>query len=152
VHAVFETDRNLGCALTPSGSEILERFTQIELVEIDGLEPRDQSVHGVVEPRGLVGDEARRVADTIGGIAVPRIGVTAAIRDRERQAANACDRLTELIVQLVGDQTPLLVDALLDEPAELASLFEPRLGFARLSLGFHFVLDCGRPSRQPRHL
>src|SRR5690606_21296762 len=50
----------------------------------------------------------------------------------------------ELVVQLVRDQTPLLLDALLDQPAELAPFLEPRLRLARLALGGDFVLDSLR--------
>src|SRR5690606_34741419 len=61
--------------------------------------------------------------------------------DREREAADRRHGLAELVVQLVRDQPALLLDPLLDQPAELAALLESRLRLARLALGGDLVLD-----------
>ena len=80
-------------------------------------EARNEAVHGVVEARGLVGDQSRGVGD--GGIARLR-------GDGEREAADRGDRLAELIVQLVRDESAFLLDALVRQRSHFPALLEPR--------------------------
>ncbi len=64
--------------------------------------------------------------------------------DGEREAADRGDRLAELVVQLVRDEPPLLLDALIGERGHFAALLEARLRIARLTLGAHLVLESRR--------
>src|SRR5690606_9882578 len=128
--------RYAGAAALPVADEVLEGLAEPERVERERLEPRNQAVHRVVETRRLVRDQPRGL-DALRR----RFGPG---RDRERETADGRHRLAELVVQLVRDQTPLLLDALLDQPAELAPFLEPRLRLARLALGGDFVLDSLR--------
>src|SRR5258708_13620979 len=65
-------------------------------------------------------------------------------RDRQRQAADRSDRLTEFVVQFVCDQAPLLFDALIRQGSHFAPFLEARLGIMRLALGENLVLHCLR--------
>ena len=104
------------------------RFSSVadkpERVERQRREARNEAVHGVVEARGFVGDQSRRVA---------RWRSIARLRgDGEREAADRGDRLAELIVQLVRDQSAFLLDALVRQRSHFPALLEARFRLVRL--------------------
>ena len=108
-------------AALPVAHQVLERRGQPERVERQRREPRNEAVHRVVEARRLVGDQPRRLASR-------RVACARLRGDGEREAADRGDRLAELIVQLVRDQAPFLLDALVGEraPSRAAPRAAPR--------------------------
>ncbi len=62
---VLEIDGHRDMAALPVAHQVLERGGEPERVERERREARNEAVHGIVEARGLVGDQPRRVADGV---------------------------------------------------------------------------------------
>src|ERR1700745_116216 len=108
--------------MLPIVHQALERLGEPKRIERGRCEARYEAVHGVIETGCLVADHARGPADArLGGLR----------RNGHGETPYGRDRLTEFIGQLVRDQMPLLLDALLDEQCELAALLETGTRFVR---------------------
>ena len=59
--------------------QVVERLGQAEAVEHQRRQARDQAVHGVVEPRRLVGDQPRRLLATAASTAPTRCAIDSAM-------------------------------------------------------------------------
>src|SRR5579885_1997444 len=86
-------------------NESIQGLGEAQCVEGYRRQPRYEAVHRIVETCRLIRDEAGRILQR-------RLGRLA--DDGLREAADRRYRLAELIVQLVGDQAALFLQALLD--------------------------------------
>ena len=91
-------------------------------------------MHRVVEPGAFVGHQL------CGGCGLD-IDRRHPPCQRQRHAAHGGDRLAQLVVQLAGDQAPLLLDVLLDATPQLAAVGELQLSVQRAALGRQVVLQ-----------
>ena len=100
-------------------------------------------MHRVIQTCSLLGNQAR-------GLPM-RITCGPLRHDGERETADCGNRLAELVVQFMRDQSSLLFDTLFDEVRHFAPLFELGLGLERLALGLYLILHglCHPVERAP---
>ena len=123
----FDRDRRM--ALTGAFDQVVQRFFEAEAVEYQRREPRDQTVHRVVQARGLFGDQPRCAFGL-------RVEAVDTLCDRQRHAANGGDGLAEFVMQLARDHAALVLDVVLDPAPEFAAVGERAFGAYRAVLGF----------------
>ncbi len=129
-----QLQRDVAVAAARGVDQLGQRVSQPEVVERRRRQPRDQAVHRLVEPRGLVGDH-------LGGLRAGGVALAQAGLDRARQRADRGDRLRELVVQLARDGAALGLGVLLQAAGELAALLQRALGLEGAQAGLDLGLD-----------